>query len=68
MGFAGQKWALTVSPKPIGVNKVFLIPSEWVQLEWSMQVWGFLCLFELLTDVLQQTHAPCLLSPVPHEV
>lgn len=38
MGFAGQKWALTVSPKPIDVNKVFLIPSEWVQLEWSMQV------------------------------
>lgn len=33
MGFAGEKWALTVTPEPVGLNKVFLIPSGWVQLE-----------------------------------
>lgn len=33
MGCAGQKWALTVTPKPITINKGFLVLLGWVRLE-----------------------------------
>lgn len=63
MGFAGQKWALTVTPKPIATNEVFLIPSGWVQLEPNAGL-GLL----VFNGAPDRCSSLFLLSPVPHEV
>lgn len=65
MGFAGQKWALPAPPKTITINKVFLMPSGWVQLELNASL-GLL-IFIWAPD-RNSAADMCLLSPVPHEV